>query len=662
MSRMFAEPGDNQRLTRATRRAKRTAPDQPFAPAAARRRHLPRRLLRRPIILTGLAFVLAAGGALGILRSFSAPGASAGARNCAIASTAAATGFNLLLVTLDTVRADHLGCYGYAAARTPNLDALAGAGLRFGQAIAPAPLTMPSHATMMTGLDPPAHGVRDNGFRLAENYTTLAEMLANRGYSTAAFIGAFVLDKRFGLAQGFATYDCIWTPREVASESFGNADTDRRPAVDVTNSALGWLSGASRSGKPFFAWIHYFDAHFPYAPPPEYAQQFPNQPYDGAIAYVDAQMGRVLDLLRQNGACQRTLLVVAGDHGEGLEEHGEPTHAYLIYDSTMRVPLILHNPALFGVPQVIEDRVVSLADILPTLLDLLGIPAPGPLDGRPLLASPPDPDRAIYIETLATRLNNGWASLHGLRRLHDKYILAPRPEYFDLRTDPAELKNLAAAAPAEMAELDSRLAAVMARSTPVEQVVEHAAARAPEDIQRLAALGYVSAPDAGKQTGVLDPKDMLPLLKRVIAAEVKSMQGRHAEAVAEIESVLRDDPTNAHAWYYAASIYRRCARLDSAELAVRRALALSPKAAGYVTLAQLLLLTGRLGEEFERTLEKAQRLDPYNGGIYIARGDWHVLQGRLQEALAAFEEAQRVDPVNSGRTARDRIEWVRRNM
>jgi arylsulfatase A-like enzyme len=608
--------------------------------------------------LIGLALLLAAGGALGVLRVFHAPASSPDIHHDAASDAAA--GFNVLLVTLDTTRADHLGCYGYAA-HTPNLDALAGAGLRFGQAIAPAPLTVPSHATMLTGLDPPAHGARDNGFRLADQRITLAEILTAHGYATAAFISSFVLDERFGLAQGFATYDDNCAPRGGPADSSG-AIVDRRPAAAVTDSALTWLNAASHGEKPFFAWIHYYDAHAPCLPPREYAQQFPNQPYDGALAYVDAQLGRVLDLLRKNGTYPRTLIVAAGDHGEGLEEHGEPTHAYLIYDSTMRVPLILHNPALLGAPRVIEDRVVSLADILPTVLDLLKIPAPGPLDGRDLLTSPLDVDRAIYMETLATRLNNGWAALCGLRRLHDKYILAPRREYFDLRTDPGELNNLAAAAPPAMADLDARLAAVLAHAPSFEQVTQQANAVAPESLRRLATLGYVRASGGGPQTGMRDPKDMLPLWKRVMTAETKSLQGRHADAVAEIETALREDPTDGHAWYYAASIYARAEQLGSSEAAVRQALALSPSARGYASLAQLLVMRGVVGDEFEQALEAAKQLDPDHGGTYIARGDWYVSRGQLLEALSAYEKARQVDPANSGPTARQKIEWVRRRL
>jgi choline-sulfatase len=571
----------------------------------------------------------------------------------------AAAGFNVLLVTLDTTRADHLGCYGYPTARTPNLDALAHGGLQFAQAIAPAPLTMPSHTTMLTGEDPPTHGVRDNGFRLADGHTTLATILADRGYTTAAFVSSFVLDKRFGLAQGFQTYDGIRATDADTREAVGAADANRRPAAEVTSAALAWLDHAGRAAQPFLAWIHYFDAHFPYLPPREYAEQFPRRPYDAALAYIDTEFGRVLAALRQDGLDRRTLVIVAGDHGEGLEQHGEPTHGYLIYDSTMHVPLILYNRTLFGRPRIIADRVVGLADITPTVLDLLGIPAPGPFDGRLLLSEPPDPDRAIYIETLASRLNNGWASLHGLRRLNDKYILAPEPEYYDLRTDPRELHNLAAAAPPAVTDLAARLAAVMARATPIEQVVQQAMALGAEDVQRLAALGYVRTSGGGEQASLLNPKDMLPIWKRVMSAEIDSLRGRHEEAVAEIERVLEEDPTDGHAWYYAASIYKRCSRMEAAERATRQALALSPSSAGYVSLAQLLLLRGNLGEDFEWAVDEALALDPENGGAYIARGDWHWLQGRVPEAVQAYEEAARVDPVNSGRAAREKIEILR---
>ncbi len=614
---------------------------------------------RSRLVTLGVVSLLILGGAAIAYRARSISLESRGTPGAP--GTGAAEGFNLLLVSLDTVRADRLGCYGHAAAQTPNLDALAASGLRFAQAIAPAPLTMPSHATIMTGLDPPAHGVRDNGFRLAEAQTTLAEVLADQGYATAAFVGSFILNKRFGLGQGFATYDDECPPRDGSPGHLGEAAINERTATAVTDAAEGWLRAAVRDARPFFAWIHYFDAHHPYAPPRWIAKRS-RDPYDGEIAYVDAQLGRVLRVLRESGAERQTLIVVAADHGEGLEEHGEPTHAYLLYDSTLRVPLILHCPALFGAGRAIDDRVVSLADIMPTVLDLLAAPAPPSMDGRHLLAGSPAPDRAIYIETMATRLNNGWASLHGLRRLHDKFILAPRPEYFDLRRDPHELQNLAASSPAEMAELDQRLAATMANWEPPDQVVAQAGAPSPETVRRLASLGYVGGAVGSTQGGLADPKDMMPLWKRVMEAEIQSLQGQHEQAVAEIERVVQEDPRDGHAWYYASYIYKRCGRMSDAEAALRRALALSPSAGGYVNLAQMLLVRRDLGADFEQTLVQAQRLESENGGIYVARGDWFMLQGRRDEALAAFEEALRRDPVNWGRAAREKIDWIRRGM
>jgi choline-sulfatase len=637
-------------------RVKRTKPQQVSrgagGDAGAKAGRGPARRWGRRVTLIGILGV--ALGIGGVSAAFHFLGAS---EHVGTVSGAGA-GFNVLLVTLDTVRADHLGCYGYEAARTPNLDKLAGRGIKYEQAIAPAPITLPSHATMLTGLDVPSHGVRDNAaFHLADSYTTLAEVLAEHGYTTGAFIAAFILDKRYGLAQGFEAYDDDCTPPHTSARMPTDPGVNARSASDVTDSVLEWLRTTASGAKPFFAWLHYYDAHFPYVPPREYAQLFPDRPYDGEIAYVDAELGRVLEWLRSSRQMRRTLIVVAADHGESLGEHNEQTHGMQVYDVTMRVPLLLHNRMLFPKARVVDDQVVSLADIMPTVLDLLGIPAPAGLDGRSLLG-PSDPDRAIYIETMSTRLNNGWAALHGLRRLHDKYILAPRPEYYDLRDDPHELHDLAAEEPGGMGELAERLAEVMAPMAPPDQVVAQASALSAEETERLASLGYVSGGITGTKPGVLDPKDMLPLWNRVMFASIKSQQGLHEQAIAEIQGVLQQDPTNAQAWYTAAGIYRRCDRIEPAEEALRRGLVLYPTAAAYVNLAQLLMARGVRQSELEATLAKAQQLDPAYGGTYMTRGEYLLAQGRTAEALASFEKALRVDPVNFSRQARKRIEWV----
>ena len=301
--------------------------------------------------------------------------------NCAGKQPApTAAGFNLLLITLDTVRADRLGAYGYAGVETPNLDRLASEGVRFAEAGSPVPLTLPAHATILSGLLPPRHGVRNNGAeRFPEEPATLATRLAAAGYRTGAFIGAFVLDRRFGLGRGFDRYD-----DEIPRERAADLDAER-PGRVVTDRALAWLS--EKSEKPFFAWVHLYDAHAPYAPPEPFRTLYADRPYDGEIAEVDAQVGRLLAELDRLGIAGRTVVVVVGDHGEALGEHGELTHGLLLYEPSLHVPLLLRAPGVLPTGWVVETP-VSLVDLAPTLAGLLDCPLSAktdrPLDGRDL--------------------------------------------------------------------------------------------------------------------------------------------------------------------------------------------------------------------------------------------------------------------------------------
>lgn len=578
----------------------------------------------------------------------SEPGAPpAGAR------AARAVGFNLLLVTIDTTRVDRLGCYGHLRAETPNLDRLSRHGLQIQHAVAPAPLTLPSHGTIMTGLDVASHGVRDNGsFRLADEKLTLAEILSQQGYVTAAFIASYVLDARYGLAQGFATYDGNLDPEQLSG------DFNERPADAVTDAALAWLDGrdAESRHRPLFAWVHYFDAHMPYAPPPDYATGRA-QPYDGEIAFVDAQIGRLLAFLARTASLERTLVIVAADHGEALGDHGEETHSRLIYDSTMRVPLLFSCRALFARPAIMGDRVVSLADVFPTALGLLGIDCGHPIDGIDLLATPPDPDRAVMIETMAPLVNNGWAPLWGLRRRDDKYILAPRAEYFDLRADPGELTNLNDAAPPAGLALAGRLEERLRLREGSERVLERAAPLDPGQLRRLAALGYVQAEVPREEAGRPDPKDALPLWQDMMHAQAMSSAGRHAEAAARLQRILEQNPRDAEAWSIAALIQKRLQRWDEAERCLKRSLALRPTAGCYVRLAQIELLRGAF-QDADATLDRAAALDPLFGEIYIARGDRLAMAGRFVEARREFERALEVDPIRSGTLATQQIRAV----
>ncbi len=558
--------------------------------------------------------------------------------------------WNVVVVTLDTVRADHLGCYGHTDALTPTIDGLARRGLRFEHAIAPTPMTLPSHSSLFTGLDPPGHGVRNNGtYSLAEEQLTLAEILHGAGYRTAAFVGAYVLDARYGLAQGFEHYDDDCNPDGVVYRGTG---FNERSADQVTRSAMRWLK-QQRGNERFFAWVHYFDAHHPYAPPPAYAMSA--TPYDGEIAFVDAQLARLLGAIGPE-RLERTLIIVTADHGEGLGDHGEAAHSYLIYDATVRVPLIMVAPGVLP-PTVVGDRIAGLIDVRPSVLHALGIASPTPTHGINLWTAPADAGRAVYIETMASLLNNGWAPLFGLRRLHDKYIQAPRREYYDLGADPGELHNLIGQAVGAN-ELSTALAARLAGWPTPAAVSAVAEPLDAEAIERLAALGYVSTPSSG-HIGQRDPKDMIRVWDQVMRAEDLSSSGRHAEAVHTIESALAADGDNGRAWYTATLIHRRMKQFDKAEECVRRALALSPRVEGWVNLAQFMLMRNASDTDIEDALTRAAALDADNGGIYITRGDRLATAGDFSAALVQFEEALKRDPVKYGPVARQKISAAR---
>jgi arylsulfatase A-like enzyme/predicted negative regulator of RcsB-dependent stress response len=562
-----------------------------------------------------------------------------------------AAGFDVLLVTLDTVRADHLGCYGYADAATPVIDALASRGLRFDQALATTPITLPSHSSIMTGLYAPGHGVRDNGYyALGAEANTLAEALRDEGYATAAYVAAYVLDKRYGLAQGFDHYDDAVTP-SLPSEA--RTGYNERPADVVTTAALTWLEDhlGEVDPRPYFLWVHYFDPHWPYTPPPPFASRFAGRPYDGEIAFVDTQIGRLVDLLEQRNRLDRTLVVVTADHGDALGEHGETTHTLFVYDATMRVPWILSCPALFGEGLVVADRVVSIVDVMPTVLDMLGVERGGVKDGINPLSAPPGADRAVYVETIATLLRHGFAPLHGLRRLEDKYIHAPRPEYYDIAADPGETENLFEQRPGMASALSDQLAGMMASWERAEAALQRAMPLDAQQAERLAALGYVTTRVAEDGANLGDPKDLVPHFTRVQTAKELSDAGRHAEAVRMIAGVVAGTTDEPYAWKVAALIYQRVGRYDRAEETLSRALELQPDVETHVSLAQVLVRRGAF-DECARHLDLAEQLDPLHGDIYITRGDLYAVQRDYVKAIEEFRRAERVDPIRQGATAR----------
>jgi choline-sulfatase len=568
-----------------------------------------------------------------------------------------AAGFNLVLVTLDTVRSDRLGCYGYDLAETPTLDSLAACGVQFDHAVTPMPLTLPSHATILTGLYPPSHGVRGNGnFELAPRYVTLAETLKSQGYDTAAFIACFVLDERFGLDQGFDTYDF-----QVAREGFypNNVDMNQRPAGAVSDSVIQWLRDREQTGTaaPFFMWVHYFDAHIPYQSPYGALPRFAGRPYDAEIAYVDSQLKRVIDELQRFDLRAKTLIAVVCDHGEGLGEHDEATHGLLLYDSTLRVAFILSNPLLFPEPIRISDCLVSLVDLRPTLEDLLAVPSSPELDGISLLRAKPDPDRAVYIETQVPFHAGRCSPLYGLRRLRDKYIRAPEPEYYDVQADPRELHNLYALRRAPVETLDARLTELLDgwASTPAQNGRRALSA---DERERLASLGYVHTVPAVQPDQLPDPKAILRANRKISAAFKACEANRMSEALRLSREAVRECKAYPDASALLARICEQMNRPGEAIAALRESLEINPKCETALQLARLLMRCKRY-DEMDQALETALTLDPSSGFVYILRGDRCVAQGRLEDAIEQYEHAVRIDEPRVGNLARPQLESLR---
>jgi choline-sulfatase len=562
-----------------------------------------------------------------------------------------AKGMNVLLVTLDTVRADRLGCYGYEGAETPTLDSLARRGVRFDDAVTSVPLTLPSHATILTGLSPLSHGVHDNGtYRLAEDHVTLAEALKAHGYDTAAFVGCFVVDARFGLDQGFDRYDF-----DVPSDGYRPQmlDFNERSADHVTDAVLEWLDARDgpAGSTPFFAWVHYFDAHQPYRSPLQRLTRFASRPYDAEIAYVDIEFGRLLGELNERGKLDNTLIVVAADHGEALGEHDEQTHGMLLYEPTLHVPLIISNASLFDGAYKVSDRVVGLVDLRPTVEDLLGIAEAGQLDGESLLGTHPDADRAVYIETEMPLDLAGWSPLRGLRTHTQKYILAPEPELYDLQSDPNETKSLYAWTEPTAARLSARLSEVLAQSgrssAPAHKLSD-------EERQRLSSLGYLQAGATPPGGPLPDPKDMMSVYNDAVKSENLYGQGDYEGAAALAGSVLERSDMLLQALRVLAFSDIKLGRPDEAVELLREATAKNPDVFLIRSLAQALIIDGRYEEALD-TLDLYASVSPEDGRVPLLRGDIYTNQGDDKRAMEAYERAIRIDEHRVGIQARQRI-------
>lgn len=552
----------------------------------------------------------------------------------------ASPGQNLLLITIDTLRADALGTYGGRAA-TPHLDRLAALGVRYTFAHAHAVMTLPSHASIMTGRYPFEHGVRDNaGFRLDASADTLAGAARRAGMATGAFVGAFPLDRQFGLAQGFDAYDDVGG-REMAQ---GELTLTERRAEDVVAPAVAWI--AQQDG-PWFVWVHVFDPHAPYAPPPPFDQRYAGNEYAGEVAYVDHALGPLLDLAGRSG--RRTTVVVTSDHGEGLGEHGELTHGTFAYETTLRVPLIVAQvggnadagPARAG---VVVDAPARHIDILPTLAALLHLEAPAGLPGRSILperSAENEKKTTTYFEAMSPMLTRGWAPLRGVIVDRQKYIELPIEEVYDLGPDPRESRNLAADGdrlPSLAAALDGLNAGLPGAGSG-----ETAEVRA-----RLESLGYLSGTAARKTryTEDDDPKRLVELDRLMLEGLALHGRGRHGEAIEAYRRVISRRPAMNVAYRRLSFIQWQAGRPREAVATLRDALERNgPDLEIEVRLGTYLAETGGAAEAV-RILERVTAADPRHGEALNALGIAYARAGRPGEGLRTFGRALEADPRN----------------
>jgi arylsulfatase A-like enzyme/Tfp pilus assembly protein PilF len=550
---------------------------------------------------------------------------------------------NLLLITLDTTRADGLGVYGSPDHATPALDRLAREGVLFERAIAPAPLTLPAHASLFTGNYPPRHGVRDNGgFFLDDRATTLAERLKAYGMTTGGFVGSYVLDRTWGIAQGFDTYFDDFDLSKFDTPSLADVE---RPANAVADRTLAWLERVK--GSRFFGWVHFYDAHSPYAPPEPYRTRFAGRSYQGEIAFVDSQVARIRAFLDAERLIDRTIIVVIGDHGESLGAHGERTHGFFVYDSALHVPLLIRTPyeALRG------RRVAGLVrsvDVLPTVLDLLGAPLADAMDGRSVVpmmtGTQPDMELAAYAEAVYPRYHFGWSDLRSVTSGRFKYIEAPRPELYDLAADPHETRNLYGGQLAQGGRMSALLKAIEIQGQhDVKPAQIDGDARA-----RLATLGYFgtfAASTVGDRRQLADPKDKIELFNLMIAARERAHDQSDPEgALNTLRGVVAKDANVVDAWVLIGNEYSRRREFARALDAFQRALALKPD---YDLAAFNLANVYRTLDRDADAIAAYQRLltlDPLNAQAHQKLADVLADQGKLDQAQASLNRALEIQP------------------
>jgi arylsulfatase A-like enzyme/tetratricopeptide (TPR) repeat protein len=603
-------------------------------------------------VLAALALVAAAAGAAAAWRLMPRNARSAaGVELGALPAGVSRDRLNLVIVTLDTTRADRLGAYGNREIETPAFDRLAREGVLFDQAVSVAPLTLPAHSSMFTGKFPPEHGVRDNGgFFLGADQLTLAEVLKARGYRTGGFVAAYVLDSKWGINQGFDTYYDKFDLSESRSVSLSAI---QRPANEVVDQVLPWLDAAK--DQPFFAWIHLYDAHSPYRPPEPFATKYEGHPYLGEIAFTDSQVGRVIAKLESLHLDDRTVVMVMGDHGESLGDHGEAAHGFFVYNSTTHVPFVIRAPFAATRQRRVADPVRSV-DVMPTALDLLGIAPPAGISGvslAPLLAGTQrELGLDAYSEAMYPLHHYGWSDLRALRSGRYKVIDAPRPELYDVDRDPQEHTNLYQDRRPLGDTMIGQLRALEGRFAKTEAALP-AGDVDPEARQRLAALGYVGsfvATAADARTGRADPKDKIALFNKLgQATDLTKDTGPDGKppfdkVVALLQDILQQDPQVIDAWFMMGTQHMNHNQPDKAVQYFKKTLELKPDYD--LAVFNLAQAYRRMGDDAAALagFEHYLTLDPKDPFVHYQMGEIWLDRGDTAKAEGLFRRALELDP------------------
>ncbi len=544
--------------------------------------------------------------------------------------------WNVLLITLDTTRADRIGCYGYGKARTPNLDRLASKGVKFENAYCQVPLTLPSHCSIFTGTYPLYHGVRNNGnYKLSEKIETLAEILRARGWKTSAFVASFSLDSRFGLDQGFEVYD-----DEMGEERIKTFLSERR-AEEVYSAFRRWYR--EKGGGKWFSWVHFYDPHLPYDPPEPWRSEIGDR-YDGEIAYMDEYVGKVVEELGDE--VERTLIVIVGDHGESLGEHGERDHGIFLYEVSMRVPLIMVAPKKFPEKKIVKAN-VRLIDLAPTILDFLKIEHLESMQGEsllPYITGRKKKDLPFYMETVYPMESFNWAELKGVVDGEWKYIFAPKEELYNIRKDPHESINLFEK---EREKAESLKLLMESMKKKYSSGISGKRVLTREDEERLRSLGYIGGDFSSKKGENLpDPKDKLESLKLLLDAKECEYRKDIRCAIDKYEELIKIDPEVPLSYHYLGRIYHRRGEYEKAVQVIKKGLEINPDS--YQLLSQLSAIytvMGKMDEALE-TAKKALEIKPDFFEALVAAGWILSHSNRPRESLYYYEKALKIEPEN----------------